>query len=176
MNRLCHAKKKTCANCGKLNHFARNAECRNTQTAKTFAIPRKDVRPVKADEENDNSSDSNSFAYTKQKRPKTSISPNGQRMQMTIDTGSSINVIDKNTLQKLGNIQLQSTSVNAYPLNSKTPVKMEGKFQVLAESKQAYTCYNLCEVVVVYLALKIELGYVSLRLNHVNTKQYRNFR
>jgi hypothetical protein len=58
---------------------------------------------------------------------------------MTIGTGSSINVIDKNTFAKLRNIELKQTSFKAFPFNSDKPVKMEGKFRALAESKHKFT-------------------------------------
>ena len=92
---------------------------------------------------------------------------------MTIDTGSSINVIGKNTFAKLRNIQLKPTSVKAYPFNSDKPVKMEGKFCALAESKHKFT------VATIYVSSEDggcllssetvqELGLVSLHLNQMN--------
>ena len=58
---------------------------------------------------------------------------------MTTDTGSSINVIGKNTFAKLRNIKLRPTSVKAYHFNSDKLVNMEGKFRALAESKHKFT-------------------------------------
>ncbi|XP_028417254.1 uncharacterized protein LOC114541657 [Dendronephthya gigantea] len=121
-NKPCPAKNKTCANCGKLNHFASQCRSSSKRENRQTGNPREDLRPVN----------------NKQKHPQTSISLNGQRVKMTIDTGSSINVIDKHTFQQLRDIRLQPTSVKAYPFNSTTPVKMEGKFRVLAESKHKF--------------------------------------
>ena len=45
-----------------------------------------------------------------------------------IDTGSSINIIDKSTFAQTKIIQLKPTSVKAYPYNSTEPVKMLEKF------------------------------------------------
>ena len=92
-----------------------------------------------SDEDSRSNSDSESTEYcyavnNKQKHPQSYVSINGQRIKMTIDTGSSINVIGKNTFAKLRNIKLKPTSVKAYPFNSDKPVKMEGKFRALAES------------------------------------------
>ena len=132
--------------------------------------------------QSDNESSSNSdsapteYCYAvrnKQKHPQTSVSINGQRIKMTIDTGSSINVIDKNTFAKLRNITLKPTSVKAYPFNSDKPVKMEGKFRALAESKHKFT------VATIYVTSEDggcllssdtaqELGLVSLHLNQMN--------
>ena len=92
---------------------------------------------------------------------------------MTIDTGSSINVIDKNTFAKLRDITLKPTSVKAYPFNSDKPVKMEGKFRALAESKHKFTVatiYVTSEDGGCLLSSEIaqELGLVSLHLNQMN--------
>ena len=180
LDKPCPAKNKTCAKCGKLNHFASQCRSRNLQKIKTPAKPRQDIRPVKADEEKDSSSDNNSeYCYAvcnnnKPKRPETSISLNGLYVRMTIDTGSSINIIDKKTFRKFRNTELEPTSVKAYPFNSKTPVKMEGKFRVLAESKHKFT------VATIYVTsddggcllsseTAQELGLVSINLNKINT-------
>ena len=78
-------------------------------------------------------------ANNKQKHPQASIYLNGQRVKMTIDKGSSINVAGKQTFRQLRDIRPQPTSMKDYLLNSTTPVKMEGKFRVLAESKHKFT-------------------------------------
>ena len=100
------------------------------------------------------------------------VSINGQRVKMTIDTGSSINVIHKNTFAKLRNIELKQTSVKAYPFNSDKPVKMEGKFRALAESKHKFTVatiYVTSEDGGCLLSSETaqELGLVSLHLNQI---------
>ena len=92
---------------------------------------------------------------------------------MTVDTGSSINVIGKNTFAKLRNIKLKPTSVKACPFNSGKPVKMEGKFRPLADSKHKFT------VATIYVTTEDggcllssetaqEFGLVSLHLNQIN--------
>ena len=143
----CPAKNKTCTKCGKQNHFAK--QCRNgSRNERRSYKPResqRELRPVKqSDNESSSNSDSDPTEYcyavrNKQKHPQTSVSINGQLIKMTIDTGSSINVIDKNTFAKLRNITLKPTSVKAYPFNSDKPVKMEGKCRALAESKHKFT-------------------------------------
>ena len=131
-----------------------------------------------SDNESSSNSDSDPTEYcyavrNKQKHPQTYVSINGQRVEMTIDTGSSINVIDKNTFAKLRNITLKPTSVKAYPFNSDKPVKMEGKFRVLAESKHKFTVatiYVTSEDGGCLLSSETaqELGLVSLHLNQMN--------
>ena len=101
------------------------------------------------------------------------MSINGQRIKTTIDTGSSINVIDKNTFAKLRNIKLKPTSVKAYPFNSDKPVKMEGKFRALAESKHKFTVATIYVTTedggcLLSSEMAQELGLVSLHLNQIN--------
>jgi hypothetical protein len=109
-----------------------------------------------------------------QKHPRTSVSIKGLSVKMTIDTGSSINVIYKNTFAKLRNIELKQTSVKAYPFNSDKPVKMEGKSSALAESKHKFTVatmYVTSEDSGCILSTETaqELGLVSLHLNQIRT-------
>ena len=44
---------------------------------------------------------------------------------MTVDTGSSINVIDENTFNRLGDPRLQKTNIRAYNYGNKDPVSRE---------------------------------------------------
>ena len=92
---------------------------------------------------------------------------------MTIDAGSSINVVDKQPFQQLRDIRLQPTSVKAYPFNSSTLVKMKGKFRVLAESKHKFTVATVYVIsddggCLLSSETAQELGLVSLHLNQIN--------
>ena len=124
---------KTCFNCGghtmpsqaqnmhkivKQNHFAK--QCRGSRSTRRSQKPhdsRKELRPIrKSDDERISDSESTEYCYAvnnKQNYQRTSVSINGQRVKMTIDTGSSINVIDKNIFAKLRNIELKQASVKA---------------------------------------------------------------
>ncbi len=98
---------------------------------------------------------------------------------MTIDTGSSINVIDKTTFASLQNLELKRTSVKAYPFNAEKPVKMEGKFRALVESKHKFTVttiYVTSEDGGCLLSSETaqELGLVSLHINQLNNSTIPN--
>ena len=56
---------------------------------------------------------------------------------MMVDTGASINVIDRGTYSKL-QVNLQETNTKAFPYSSETPVKFLGKFQALIETKRKF--------------------------------------
>lgn len=121
VDKPCPARNKTCAKCGKYNHFA--SQCRSSFSSQKSAKTRQTVRPVKKENETSSDADSENSEYcyavnNKQKNPQTSVSVNGCSMKMTVDTGSSINVIDKNTFRKINNASLKPTSVKAYPFNS----------------------------------------------------------
>ena len=64
---------------------------------------------------------------------------NGQKINFTIDTGSSINVISPSAFQSLQDVQLKGTNIKAFPFHSTTPVKMKGKFQITIESRKKMT-------------------------------------
>ena len=96
-------------------------------------------------------------------------------MKFTVDTGSTINIIDENTFKQLQNINLQKTHVRAYPFNSSEPVQMTGKFDTLIESRKRLT------VATIYVTAQDdgcllsnttaqELGLISLHLNQIDTQ------
>lgn len=104
------------------------------------------------------------------------ISLNGQMVNFTIDTGSSINVISQAVCQKLKDIELQKTNIKAFPFNSKKPVQMKGKFQSTLETKRKLT------VATIYVTADDggclpssttaqELGLVSLHLHSIQTSK-----
>ena len=97
-------------------------------------------------------------------------------MKFTVDTGSTINIIDENTFKQLQNINLQKTHVRAYPFNSSEPVQMTGKFDTLIESRKRLT------VATIYVTAQDdgcllsnttaqELGLISLHLNQIDTNK-----
>ena len=63
----------------------------------------------------------------------------GHKFQTTIDTGATINVIDRKTFQKLENVTLRNTNTQAYAYSNKTPVDFLGKSVTIIETKGRYT-------------------------------------
>ena len=60
-------------------------------------------------------------------------------MRFLVDTGSSINASGYETFQKLKGITLKRTTIQAFPFNSKEPVKMKGKFETIIEPGRQFT-------------------------------------
>ena len=90
---------------------------------------------------------------------------------MTIDTGATINVIDRKTFQKLENVTLRNANTQAYAYSNKTPVGFLGKFETIIETKRRYT------VGVFYVVNEYDSGYLlssqteqelSLKSLHLN--------
>ena len=189
-NNPCPAKNKECRKCKKLNHFARVCrsgpkESPGQSTAKLSQSRGNNVRPVNTSDLKETSSESSDSEYcyavnTKQsKSPITKLTINNQKVTFTVDTGSTINIIDENTFNTLGHINLKKTNIKAYPFNSTESVKMKGKFQTLVESRKRIT------VATIYVTEQDggcllgnhtaqELGLISLHLNKIGTST--NFR
>ena len=184
----CPAKGKRCRNCNKFNHFAKlcrspRANIRQGHTSKQNQPRRRDnIRPVQTEEDKLQSSSESSesdYCYAVNtnynKAPTTKLKINGKNVKFTVDTGSTINIIDENTFKQLQNINLQKTHVRAYPFNSSEPVQMTGKFDTLIESRKRLT------IATIYVTAQDggcllsnttaqELGLISLHLNQIDTR------
>ena len=175
----CPAKNKRCKNCGKMNHFARQCQSNRRQ--------RNQVRPLLA-QNNTSSSDTDSsseldtqycYATTTKKeteQPTTKVKIQGSKIKMTVDTGSTINVIDLDTFRKMDSVCLQPTNVKAYPFNSKKPVRFAGKFETLVESKRKFTLATIYVTqekggCLMSYGTAEELGLITLHLDSVKVKK-----
>ena len=96
------------------------------------------------------------------------VKAKGSKFKVTVDTGSTIDVIDQDTFMKLQGIKLKSTNVKANPYNSDKPVEVAGKFDALVETKRRYTAttFYVTQNSGGCLAAQ-ELGLVSLHLNQI---------
>ena len=83
----------------------------------------------------------NEYVYTVDKNAKNSshvrVKVLDHSFDMMVDTGASINIIDRCTYSKLP-VNLQATNTKAFPYSSDTPVKFLGKFQALIETKRKF--------------------------------------
>ena len=184
----CPAKGKQCRNCNKFNHFTKlcrspRANIRQGHTSKQNQPRRRDnIRPVQTAEDKPQSSSEScesDYCYAVNtnysKAPTTKLKINGKNVKFTVDTGSTINIIDENTFKQLQNINLQKTHVRAYPFNSSESVHMTGKFDTLIESRKRLN------VATIYVTAQDggcllsnttaqELGLISLHLNQIDTQ------
>ncbi len=100
----CHAKGKICNNRGKPNHFAAVCRGKHNQTRasrnQTYKSSKKHkLRNLKAlDTESNSSDDDYLYTMTNQKNNnKVNVTEGGAKFKITIDTGATINVIDRDT-------------------------------------------------------------------------------
>ena len=106
--------------------------------------------------------------------PVTKLTINNCKVKFTVDTGSSINVIDQQTYNKLGKIKLAKTSIRAITFNSADSVKMTGKFINTVESMRKITVATIYVTeanggCLLSAETAEELGLISLHLNTVHT-------
>lgn len=179
----CPAKGKTCNNCGKPNHFA--AVCRGQQnksrktrneTYRSNNTRQKKVKTV--DAETGSSSDEDYlYSMTNQKHNnKVNVQVGGAKFKMTVDTGATINVIDRKTFDTLQVIKLNRTNTKAFAYNTTTPVNFLGKFDAVIETRKRMSvatfyvakgenCGNLLS-----LSTAQELGLISLHIDKLTSK------
>ena len=175
---VCPAKGKECNNCGKLNHFARvclsNTKGKSKARPNTHVTGRKSLRPLS---HADSISDEEYLYPVKtnaKRRPYTRVKVLGHSFNVMVDTGASINVIDKETFAKLPEIQLEQTKTRAFAYDD-TPARFIGKFDAVLETRKWYT------VATVYLVnnntsgnlmsadTAQEFGLVTLHLNKISS-------
>ena len=68
--------------------------------------------------------------------PCVNVKIQGNKLRMTVDTGATINLLDRRTSDQMTNINLQPTNVKAYPYNTTIPVKFLGKCEAAIETKR----------------------------------------
>ena len=153
----CPARGQQCNACGKDNHFS--SVCRSkgpTQKSKgrvnrvTDTASTQETQAMNAPE----SSSDNEYLFTlgnearNSATPKASVKINEQNVQMIIDTGASIDIIDKATFDQISasrKIMLQKSTAQIFAYGSNTPLKTYGKFETTLESKKSHhRCDNSC--------------------------------
>ncbi|CAB4042630.1 Transposon Ty3-I Gag-Pol poly, partial [Paramuricea clavata] len=132
------------------------------------------IRPLNVSDNDNESSDSDNYCYsvnnTKAQNSYTKLKINNRDVKFTVDTGSSINIIDQQTFEQLGHYTLSKTNIKAYAFNPNVPVKMNGKFTTIVVSRRKIT------VTTIYVtkasggcllsgSTAEELGLISLHLN-----------
>ena len=175
----CSAHGQTCHNCGKLNHFAKY--CRGK--TKTDTVPHQRstnqsrVRPIRNDKGDNSDTSDSDYCYVvsgpETPQPAATVTIHDCECHVLINTGTTINIIDGDTFSRIKGVDLKQTKVQAYAYNSNTPMKMQGKFNALVETKQRYavaTFYITKDnggCLLSYSTAKA-LGLISLHVNTVS--------
>ena len=179
-DRPCPAKGKLCHKCGKQNHFAKFCMSQAQVNTTRKSVGKKcNIRPIQTGETSD--SERSEYSYTvksdKAKRPIVHVTVQEHKFPIIIDTGSSINLIDKSTFARMKTIHLKPTNVKAYPYNSTEPVKMLGKFDTVIETKkrlvpaQFYVTDHNGGCLLSGITAQ-DLGLITLHINHLHQNTY----
>ena len=108
------------------------------------------------------------------KPPQVRVTVCKSSFEATIDTGATINVIDKSTYNKMDGVHLKKTNIKAFAYMSDKPVRFIGKFEAIVETRKRVT------VATFYVANKPdsgnlisaltaqELGLISLHVHSIS--------
>ena len=93
--------------------------------------PLKDSTPA-----NESDSDSEGYLYNVRtnKTPVVWVKVRKHLFDATIDTGATLNVIDRQTYEKMDGVHLRKTKVKAFAYTVEEPVKFIGKFEAVVET------------------------------------------
>jgi hypothetical protein len=130
----CLAKGKQCRKCGKCNHFAKvcrgQSKFKQNETKSGGKHPKKTINPIdRAENDTDSSDEEYIYAIKDQKLPKVIVKVCQHSFKATVDTGATINVIDKTTYDNMSGPQLTKTSIKAFAYNATKPVQFLGEFE-----------------------------------------------
>ena len=92
--------------------------------------------------EDESSEEDYVYTVSKEQNKKThvNVTVNGQNVHFLIDTGTTVNIIDSSTFEKLNKkVSLQKSSTRIYAYGFQTPSPLKGQFQATLESKKRYT-------------------------------------
>ena len=179
----CPAKGKECRKCGKSNHFAKVCRGKQQPASKSPYTRRqhkqrpdkKPIHPIHQDESDSDSTEDYLYTvHTPKKSPRVRVT------DATLDTGASLNVIDRATYEKMDGVKLKTTNVKAFAYNAQTPVKFLGKFEALIETRKRvavatfYVVKTLDSGNLISSATAQDLGLISLHINKLSTTNDKN--
>ena len=183
----CPAKGKTCRNCNISNHFA--VVCRSSKPSKPQKARNPNVnkstavRPFQHESDSDNDymyAIQNSTSNKPKQSPRVNVTVAGHQFSILVDTGSTINVIDKKTFDKMKGLALQKTKVKAYPYNTVKPVEFLGKFESLVKTKSRFAVATFFVLqqensgCLLSATTAQEMGIITLKLNKISTEAPEN--
>ncbi|XP_060570045.1 uncharacterized protein K02A2.6-like [Ruditapes philippinarum] len=135
----CPAKGKTCNMCSSVGHFARC--CQKSKRGKVNEVSREEDLQSNSEEE---------FLYNitvksvakenKRKTPQTKVTVNEKKITATIDTGSSVNIIDERTYNYIGKPKIQRKYLpKLLPYGGGNPLPVKGYMHLSVEKNEKIT-------------------------------------
>ena len=123
-------KGKKCMKCGILGHFAKYCKTRSPKKAETHEVKANEIQK-------ESSSDEESFLFKigDNNRPVYPICVEDSVINMLIDSGSTLNIIDETTYWKLRTMpKLQNSTDKIFTYSGQTPVKLKGTFNATVQA------------------------------------------
>ena len=122
----CPARKVKCRKCGKEGHFEK--VCRS-QIKRSQQDRAKKINEINEVTEECSSEEDYLFTVTSdEKLQHAEITIDGKSVKFVIDTGASVNIIDRNTWRNIG-AELQNSKARLLPYGSDAPLELLGQFQ-----------------------------------------------
>ena len=141
--------KRACYCCGRDGHRAKDASCKCGKLGHFGRVCKSARRPEQPESvrhieqrENNNFSDDDEYVFTlndpknSEQQTSVTITVHGTEIPVIIDSGASVNVLDKNTFHRLYNgpkntIKLSDSRVKLFSYGAVTPLPVLGKFDVI---------------------------------------------
>eukprot|EP00795_Rhopilema_esculentum_P017886 gene17886-biopygen2051 len=123
-------KGKKCMKCGIMGHFAKCCKTKNPKKPENHQ-----VRASKVTTESSSDDETSVFKIGSKERPVYPVYIDGTPINMLIDSGSTLNIIDEISFQKLPKEpQLESSKTKIFTYLGKEPLKLKGTFRAKAEA------------------------------------------
>jgi hypothetical protein len=136
---VCPAKGKTCNKCKKSNHFAK--VCRSGKKVHSLTTTTETTQHTYSSSEDEYLFGLNEHNNTKQ--PKATVCLKETQLEMVVDTGATVNIMDENTLSKLkSQPKLNNTKTKIYPYGSGKSIDIIGTFDCEIKSDIHKTAAN----------------------------------
>ena len=117
-------KGKQCMKCGIMGHFAKFCKTKLPKKTEIHQIKANEIQP-------ENSSDEESFVFRigDSARPVYPIFVENTKINMLIDSGSTLNILDETTYRTLSKIpKLQNSTAKIFTYSGQVPLKLKGTF------------------------------------------------
>ncbi|XP_052806647.1 uncharacterized protein K02A2.6-like [Mya arenaria] len=172
----CPAYGATCNYCRKPNHFI--GVCRKrTRKAQVHGIDQVENEAQKEHSVSDTDTLFGVNVLTDNKVPKIILSINGVQTKTLIDTGSSINIISQDVVNKMKpRPMLKKTNIEVFAFAQNKPLTIKGKYTFTVETKSKVTAAEFhvvqgSSVTLISYQTSVELGIVPV-INSVNSNKY----